>query len=453
VRYDWLCWAVLSVQPFAFFALVGCSTRRAPLGASPLDGGRELGAADASGGADVGAANGDASGAQCSQPPVPAELGAGWTPWNTFDPCCGFYVPAPTATPSAIAWEGCDSVAPATVLCRQMLVNWTPSPGERWPLVVSGPGIQQPNGDVSFFLSRAVAGGWERLIADADGPVRLAIFETGACSLQPSSLLNGFYAFGVHMGRAGGAFAGSLDAFPARLMISSHSPMALLVGLPGALDLRTMLLHDWTDPSGAVSVHAPGDHGFLEDFAVFSGNSLFWNASAGCVSKLKAWTQATGTVDFISFGNADASEGVSDIGTDGVDLVWMYGSGGCSAQTLLYQSASIMTSPFTTDLLAVRPRRLRSEIPNGLGVSPFLVNCGYAARQTSQGIRLVRLADGVSWQLAADPSSPWEWEIPLALTCTELFAQVLVHPADGGLGVTKYARVRIDSLGPGSPPD
>jgi hypothetical protein len=228
--------------------------------------------------------------------------------------------------------------------------------------------------------------------------------------------------------------------------------MALVVGAPGALDLNTMLLHDWANPASTTSVHASPDDGLLETYASFAGGALFWNASAGCVSRLKVWTAAGGTQDFVTFGNANSAEGAADIGTDGTDLVWVQGSGGCSPQTLLYASASIMTAPFVTDPRQLHPRRLRSEIPNGVGVSRFVVNCGYAARQTANGIRVVRLADGVSWQLSADGRLSWQWEIPIALTCSELFAQVSARP-DGGPGRTQYARVRLDSLGPGMPPD
>jgi hypothetical protein len=332
-----------------------------------------------------------------------------------------------------------------------MQVNWTAPTNEQWPLVVAAPAAQETD-TVTLAVSRAVGGGWESLIADTDGPVRLAIFQAGACRLQPSGMDGSWYAFGVHLGASGGAFSGALTSFPTQLAINSQMPMALTIGQPGALDLKTMLLHSWDSPATPISVHAAADTGFLENFAVFSGSTLFWNASRACVSKFKVWTSAGGTADFLSFGDTNSTEGVGDIGTDGTDIVWTYGSGGCDPQTLLYNTVSIMTSPFSTTASGLQPRRLRSEIPNGLGVSPFVVDCGYAARQTSQGIRLVRLSDGVSWLLAADPSTPWEWEIPIALTCTELFAQVLVHN-DGGLGSTQYTRVRLDSLGPGTPPD
>ena len=50
------------------------------------------------------------------------------------------------------------------------------------------------------------------------------------------------------------------------------------------------------------------------------------------------------------------------------------------------------------------------------------------------------------------PTRSRQWVNPVALTCTELFAKVEVH-TDGGFGVTKFARVRLDSLGQSTPAD
>jgi hypothetical protein len=85
-------------------------------------------------------------------------------------------------------------------------------------------------------------------------------------------------------------------------------------------------------------------------------------------------------------------------------------------------------------------------------VSPFVVGCGYAARAAGYGTRVTRLADGVSWVLPGDPSQGWYWTTPVALSCSELFATVGVR-SDGGYPLTTIARIRLDSLGSGTPPD
>jgi hypothetical protein len=42
----------------------------------------------------------------------------------------------------------------------------------------------------------------------------------------------------------------------------------------------------------------------------------------------------------------------------------------------------------------------------------------------------------------------WNWVDPVALTCTELFAVAALHGNQ-----QTVSRVRLDSLGPGAPPD
>ncbi|HLK39044.1 MAG TPA: hypothetical protein VKU41_19920 [Polyangiaceae bacterium] len=111
-----------------------------------------------------------------------------------------------------------------------------------------------------------------------------------------------------------------------------------------------------------------------------------------------------------------------------------------------------MTSPYTTDPAAVVPRRLRSEGSGFFGAaSPFHVGCGYAALFTqlgTWGVLIVRLADGQSWFLTTPDGTSWSWVDAVALTCTEFFGVVALEKS-----TRTVARVRLDSLGPGMPPD
>jgi hypothetical protein len=138
-------------------------------------------------------------------------------------------------------------------------------------------------------------------------------------------------------------------------------------------------------------------------------------------------------------------------GGDGRDLVWLYGAGRTDPAGS-FPTIAIMTSPFTTDPRQLAPRRLRSEKGQYFGTAPFVVGCGYAARQLPEGIRVVRLADGASWLLPGDSTQTWQWASPFALTCTELFAKASVL-TEGGPPAVTYARLRLDSLGPATPAD
>jgi hypothetical protein len=89
-----------------------------------------------------------------------------------------------------------------------------------------------------------------------------------------------------------------------------------------------------------------------------------------------------------------------------------------------------------------------------------VVGCGHAALSSElrvngvlqYGITVIRLSDGVAWQLptaANGAQLPWSWEAPLAITCDELFAVVAPPPTRPEVNV---ARLPLASLGPGLPP-
>ncbi|MGH7286293.1 MAG: hypothetical protein ACRELY_32650, partial [Polyangiaceae bacterium] len=167
----------------------------------------------------------------------------------------------------------------------------------------------------------------------------------------------------------------------------------------------------------------------------------------------KAYPAAGSVEDFIAYGaSGDFSHAAGDFATDGTDMMWTEGTGGVDGG--LYSTVSLYTAPYTSDPATAisSKRRLRSEIPNGLCVSKSVVGCGYAVRYAGgTGLRVVRLSDGVSWLLTANgDANAWNWEEPVALTCTELFASVNIPDPKPHLGL---ARVRLDSLGPGIPPD
>jgi len=132
-------------------------------------------------------------------------------------------------------------------------------------------------------------------------------------------------------------------------------------------------------------------------------------------------------------------------------MVWISGEGGAP----WYPTRSVMTSPFTTDPAALKPRRLRSWIPREittLALTPVAVGCGHAAfahipEDLVEQILVVRLADGQSWILHHPDDRRWFYGAPVAISCDELFAAVRVKNGD------RLRRIRLDSLGPGIPPD
>ena len=159
------------------------------------------------------------------------------------------------------------------------------------------------------------------------------------------------------------------------------------------------------------------------------------------------WTPAAGTRTFLSDPDGVAN-GFADLGTDGHDLVWLRGQAR-SEPWGPYATLEVVTSPYTNNPGALVPRRLRSEV-SATGARPFSVGCGYALRDTEKDIRLVRISDGTSWTFPiAAGNGSLRWNSSVGVTCDEIVL-VAAIPATKAYTV---ARLRIDSLGPGTPAD
>jgi hypothetical protein len=113
-----------------------------------------------------------------------------------------------------------------------------------------------------------------------------------------------------------------------------------------------------------------------------------------------------------------------------------------------------MVSPFTRDSKALQPKRLRSFPGPQAQVAPWIVGCGYGAiAYLNDRALVVRLSDGWSWEIFAPnvadagPTQVWRFGTVYGITCDEVFLR-------GGVGSEmNIARVRLDALGAGQPPD
>ncbi len=81
--------------------------------------------------------------------------------------------------------------------------------------------------------------------------------------------------------------------------------------------------------------------------------------------RVVAYVDDGGAADLVSFG-ADATHGADDFGADGINMVWLEGTGHMGG-TVPFDSAAFMTPPFTTNPANVVARRIRSEDPRGAG--------------------------------------------------------------------------------------
>jgi hypothetical protein len=296
------------------------------------------------------------------------------------------------------------------------------------------------------------------MIVDADGPVHAAYLLTDPhhCLLGEPSIQDHRYTMRVFesaSSNGGGLIANDWASAPfgSRLAVhlstmSSHSPYAgpfAILDLTGAFTLDQ---YAWADGARLPSLwSAAQDDGLQQGIPVVNDGAVFWPSSDMRYHKVKVYTPAGGVRDFLTAGTM-TTLGYGDLGTDGKDLVWIEASGR-TTDTGPFDTYTIMTAPYTTEPGAVASRRVRTEQGPGFDVVYFQVGCGYAARSNGEHIRVVRLSDGQSWVLSNALTDAWGWTEPLALTCTELFATVRSS------GVTRLARVRLDSLGSGIAPD
>lgn len=402
----------------------------------------------------------------------------GWEVFHEYDPACGFFVPkSKDYLPPPIRWEPCLSY-PETAgkSCRQMVLDWPKSKYSKELIYPATEAFRRSNGTIVLSTARFQADDVYRMLVELDGPTLIAVREhdPNRCVLNSERSDGEHYAFRVLDSEAkgqvseygGGAIGGRLDELRPKALKHYHdgATRGFIAGAPGLLEVSggLMTLSSWTDGSVIKKIWSSAqDNGLAQNYQFFFGETLFWASDSYAINKQKVFTEAGGVKDFLSFGD-DTSKGVADLGTDGTDLVWLEGSGR-PAPTGAFPQVSAVTAPFTTDpaqVLATR-RVLRTDLTGyPFGTVPFVVGCGYAARSTTvavdggfaSGSELIRLSDGYAWRLPDLVGADWGWRSPLAVTCEELIIKVFQRPAPGEKWRFNVARVRLDSLGPGTPP-
>ncbi len=172
-------------------------------------------------------------------------------------------------------------------------------------------------------------------------------------------------------------------------------------------------------------------------------SSVFWQGDSSRVADVGRWDPDAGAVDFINYG-FDPNHASGSLGTDGVNMVWIEAHGPAS-DAGFWTTADFWTSPFVTNNSELVPRRLRSAPVEALGSTHVAVGCGYAATSANTAAWIVRVSDGWGWALP--DVTGWTWQVPLAISCTDVFFQVV------STNVNTVARVPLNQLGPGIAPD
>ena len=396
--------------------------------------------------------------AACQSPEAAAPRGPldGWDRLAYKDGACGLYVPrSRAALPAPLAWEPCPEAAGAG--CLRLALDWARNPKLPEWIAPATFASRDGRGALLLHTARYQADGTVRMIAEVDGPVRIALREQDErCALGAARGDGDHYAFRVYDSEAtgeldsygGGGIGGALDELAPRVFVAAHDRIArsVLAGAPGFLELAAggaMTLHPWAGAPVALWSSEQGG-GLAQNFQSFRGDALLWAANDEATRKQMVWTARAGVKELLP--------AAADLGTDGRDLVWLEGTRGPGG----FSNVRVVAAPFTTDPAQLRPRVVRaSGSPHPFGTSPFVVGCGRAARATfvddggarRNAIEVIRLSDGATWHLPDAPGSAWGYRAPLALTCDEIFARVYERAAPGQPGHFNVARVRLDGLG------
>ena len=306
------------------------------------------------------------------------------------------------------------------------------------------------------------------VVAQADGEVLSAMLdprghEMKGCTFQPTSnasMAQGRRAFRIAGGDIYDDFpeaivGGAADGLhPKAHWLWQHSGGRAVAASDlvwVTWDSEQIGIAKWGEPWRVVFKAAQAG-GFQQVQARPWHDFVTWESSNGLYKGVMAWTPQKGAYPFITF-PGDWSQGAEGLGTDGLHMVWIHGEGK-GPKFEPYPIRLVMVSPFTTDPAKLRPIRLRSYPTPQWGIVPWAVGCGHAAHELDEGrVLVVRLSDGWSWILStegmpdAGPTEQWRLGTVYGLTCDEVFLRA-------GVGAKmNIARVRLDALGPGMPPD
>jgi hypothetical protein len=403
------------------------------------------------------------SGATSPSNQRPASVPESWKPW-TYAPGCTFWVPPDEASmPPPITWEPCPATA-AIDGCRQMVTDW--SDGEA-PLSIDAFDIPA-DGPARLQIMRAAAKGpkdpspgayFEWVVGSVDGPIDFAI-RTGLptdCRL---------YGRGIAHGGAFGFTVRGPDQNTDALMLGSARNLSPDMPYRDTEKEGTsawqlgdawLLKHDY---GGVITAHEGHDlskgkplyeSSMSPEGLQFDGRALFFDRDilfqVGDYRKAGIWAydDQRGTHSLIH--HPGDTEGASNVGSDGKDIIWTHGEGKRQHELGLYPTVSIMTAPYTTDPASLRPRRLRSDMGKGMGTRElqFAVGCGHAGRVLDDlaSVEIVRIADGAAWKLTK--ADGWGYGPVIGISCEEVFTYTL-----GGRSI---ARIQIASLGEPIKPD
>jgi hypothetical protein len=311
-----------------------------------------------------------------------------------------------------------------------------------------------------------------RLIAEADGPVHTAHLypysDSFKCQYLGDDLFDGRYLMAaltqtgpiaVDGGAAEehGAIGGSIDApNPSVLLrVKELSNWKISSKWLAQLTLGWVKAWSWDAKTSAPVYESSNDpDGLQPHVPLVRGSEVFVPVGDLHLCGVMSWNPQDGVRPLLRW-YGDQTRAAGNFGTDGKDMVWTQsqGAGACLNDG---PNPEVWTAPYTTDpaVLKTTAHRVRSDL-GGMSPDPFAVGLGYAARYGQYGsppavsISIIRLSDGNRWILPGETGTqPLHWGSPMGFTDQELF----VFGGTADMPQTIF-RIRLDSLGPGTPPD
>ncbi|MBX3128057.1 MAG: hypothetical protein KF718_15140 [Polyangiaceae bacterium] len=407
-------------------------------------------------------------------PELPPDVPDGWVRFPVFGCKYKVYVPPePSLLPPPLQWEECTDLGPDPYTCTQLVTPW---PHNGQPVGGQPRAWKDENGKVILQFRQmsgtTVTHAYTAVAAYADGPMLQAIRVSEQTNQGPvlAVLPNGGAAAPMRALWRFSDYEGSSTANVTEIRGGPvTNPMADLIvryekgdvlsaggyGGPKYVALVGARLHirEW-DGTDLGQQYVGLD---IANTTWANAETLIWNAQSAVKSHLYRWTPSGGAEVIHSYGD-DFSKGAASPATDGTDLVWLEGEGrDVGGSSSFFPTMHVVTSKLPASSAPLEPKRLRSWKGEAIWNAAGAVGCGYAAYSMpltpvnaplDQRLLIVRLSDGVSWELKSPADNHWNWGQPLTIDCDELITTWGV-----GFGNFHIRRIRLDSLGPGTPPD
>ena len=411
----------------------------------------------------------------CTGEEKPWGIPEDWEEWTELGCQCPMYRPGPDSTtkPAPLQWQDCTIPLPVGVQCKSLI-----TPGNLGTDANTGFTLRRSdNAPLLLMQLRAPEIGEtarHALLAEADGQILFDYLQVNAfdgCKLFPHGLNGDHYVLdlpwdtwkypGENSFRLG-AVAGSVyEAKPALILLFDSGPDAISDWAVGEdyvvrLQYSGYWTYGWDGLKKTQLWPAPDPEGLPPNRPLVVNKDVFIEVGGIYAHGVLSWTESAGFQPLIRY-VGDSTRAAGLFATDGTDMVWTLGEDGPALGDKPFPTLSVMTAPYTTDpsTRIATERRLRSDLKIWDG-GYWAVGCGYAARRLGtadlhHGMMVVRISDGRSWVFpgGAPGASVYSWGEPLGLSCEELY--ISMKPA-GDQGYT-IARIRLDSLGEGLPPD